>query len=604
MSASYSPDDNKLRLYASSRLDAETYQRVRAAGFIWAPKQGLFVSPAWSPEREDLLIELCGEIEDEDKSLVDRAEERAERFEDYSDKRRADADSAHKAVAAIADNIPLGQPILVGHHSERHARKDAERIENGMRKAVKMWETSQYWTSRASGAIRHAKYKERPDVRARRIKGLESEVRKLDRADKEIAERFKAWALVDKPEAWKPNDKGELPTREQRAYYIAGRTDSGYVARTGDDKNPRWWSPFDVLRPEAERYKDCPSMTVDEVLEAMHRASERAGARRDRWRAHYQNRLAYERAMLADAGGTVTDRTGPEVGGGCLCWASPRNGWSYIQKVNKVSVTVLDNWGNSGGNFTRNIPFDKLGGVMTKAQVDEARAEGRLIESADKTGFFVGAPRCRWHDEQLPCGKCKSETPSRESADSSAFDAMKAQLKQGVQVVTANQLFPTPADLADRMVDEADIQPDNEILEPSAGTGAIIDAIRRRLNHGAAITAVEINPQLAHRLRFVDCLGAGRVRDVDFLTCNGDLGTFDRILMNPPFRNGEDIKHITHAMHMLKPGGRLVAICADGPRQNETLKPMASTWEELPADTFKDQGTGVRAVLLTIDREC
>ena len=68
--ATCSPDDNKLRLYASSRLDAETYERVKAAGFRWAPKQDLFVAPAWSPSREDLLIELCGEIEDEDRDPV------------------------------------------------------------------------------------------------------------------------------------------------------------------------------------------------------------------------------------------------------------------------------------------------------------------------------------------------------------------------------------------------------------------------------------------------------------------------------------------------------------------------------------------------------
>jgi Domain of unknown function (DUF3560) len=145
LSATYSPEDNKLRLYSVYRLDAETYARVKAAGFGWAPKQKLFVAPMWTPDRADLLVELCGEIGDEDTSLVERAEERAERFEDLSDKRRADSARAQNAVAAIADNIPLGQPILVGHHSERHARKDAQRIENGMRKAVGMWETANYW---------------------------------------------------------------------------------------------------------------------------------------------------------------------------------------------------------------------------------------------------------------------------------------------------------------------------------------------------------------------------------------------------------------------------------------------------------------------------
>jgi hypothetical protein len=84
MNATYSPEDNKLRLYSVTRLDTETYQRVRAAGFIWAPKQELFVAPMWTPAREDLLIELCGEIGDEDTSLVERAKERAERFEGYS----------------------------------------------------------------------------------------------------------------------------------------------------------------------------------------------------------------------------------------------------------------------------------------------------------------------------------------------------------------------------------------------------------------------------------------------------------------------------------------------------------------------------------------
>ena len=126
--ATYSPDDNKLRLYASSRLPPEIYEKVKAAGFRWAPKQELFVAPMWTPSREDLLIELAGEVGDEDTSLVERAEERSERFETYGESRKADAEAAYKAVGNIVDGIPLGQPILVGHHSEKRARKDVEKI--------------------------------------------------------------------------------------------------------------------------------------------------------------------------------------------------------------------------------------------------------------------------------------------------------------------------------------------------------------------------------------------------------------------------------------------------------------------------------------------
>jgi Domain of unknown function (DUF3560) len=119
--ATYDPADDKLRLRASSRLDAETYAKVKAAGFGWAPKQDLLFA-AWTPAREDLLVELAGDIGDEETSLEERAAQRAERFETCRGKRAVDAEQARKAVSAIADGIPLGQPILVGHHSERHAR--------------------------------------------------------------------------------------------------------------------------------------------------------------------------------------------------------------------------------------------------------------------------------------------------------------------------------------------------------------------------------------------------------------------------------------------------------------------------------------------------
>ena len=88
MTATYSPEDNKLRLSSTSRLPRDTYDRVKAAGFSWAPKQELFVAPMWPPEREDLLTELAGEVGDEDTLLVDRAQERAERFEDYGGRPR------------------------------------------------------------------------------------------------------------------------------------------------------------------------------------------------------------------------------------------------------------------------------------------------------------------------------------------------------------------------------------------------------------------------------------------------------------------------------------------------------------------------------------
>ncbi len=113
--ATYSPDDNKLRLYAASRLDPETYKKVHDAGFRWAPKQALFVAPAWTPGREDVLLSLAGEIEDEGSTLAERQEARAERFTGYSGKRPPGCEGqrrfAHALSVVAAGPCPLLCPV-------------------------------------------------------------------------------------------------------------------------------------------------------------------------------------------------------------------------------------------------------------------------------------------------------------------------------------------------------------------------------------------------------------------------------------------------------------------------------------------------------------
>ena len=573
ITATYSPEDNKIRLFSIARLDSETYNRVIKAGFKWAPKQELFVTPMWTPTREDLCIELAGEIGDEDTTLVERAEAKAERLENLSERRTQDADRAQKAVHAIADGIPFGQPILVGHHSERHARKDAEKIENGMRKAVECWKAAQYWQDRAKGAIRLAKYKERPDVRARRIKGLEADKRKEERSQTDAQKFLKAYEDPQARTAKLRDGRDLLPALLQT-----------------------WEGGLSYENQTRVKNEELP---FEEALSMATSAKRATVANTQRWIDHLSNRIAYERAMLDEQGGTVTEKTGPEKGGAVRCWCAPGNGrgWAYIQKVNKVSVTVLDNWGNGGANFTRTVPFTDLKGVITKAEVDAARAEGRLIESETKQGFYLTDPTPTRTTE---AEAAPAPEPTRATTDTRAkIEEMQSALKAGVQVIAAPQLFPTPPALAERMVEEADILPGHSVLEPSAGTGAILAALPNVRPFGS-VTAVEINATLAASLEQV----ADETICGDFLEQNGNLGTFDRILMNPPFKNGADIKHIQHAIKMLKTGGRLVAICANGPRQRETLKPMAEDsggwWEDLPAGTFKEQGTGVNVALLLI----
>lgn len=596
--ATYSPEDNKLRLYASTRLDAETYQRVRDAGFIWAPKQELFVAPMWTPARADLCIELAGDIGDEDTSLVDRAEDRAERFETYSEKRAEDADRAHAAVAAIADNIPLGQPILVGHHSERHARRDAERIQNGMRKAVRMWETSKYWTRRAAGAISAAKYKERPDVRARRIKGLESEARKWERNRKTAEVMRKLWSTLHEEGSLKRKD-GEPSTFLQRARYIAGNIDRG----AGYDL----YHALDVgtITPEAAQ-----AQRLEQCAAELERC--------ERWLAHIANRLAYERAMLDASGYTPPPKPKTKAAlpllnyGGAVAYRNPysrgeivrgeavgmtRAEWGAIHndyKGTRVSEcgthrvrTALVGQGAQRGLCIVYITDAKQHAQPSAEQVEATQREER--ETQERAAAYKLA-EAQLRAEQRAAKPEPERTP---------FDAMRESLRAGVQTISAPQLFPTPVDVAAQMADAAELAPGLRILEPSAGTGRLIDAAALSAwEWNGECVAVEHSEVLARNLRAK--YSGVDVRQADFLACNGDLGTFDRVLMNPPFENAADVKHILHARSMLRPGGVLVAICANGPRQAEALRPLAETWEPLPPDTFKAQGTGVRTVLLTM----
>lgn len=590
--ATYSPDDNKIRLYPASRLSPELYARVRETGFIWAPKQGIFVAPMWTPEREDLARELApgGDIADDDQSLLTRAEDRADRFDGYRENRLRDYTNAHAAVSAIADHIPLGQPILVGHHSERRARKDAERIQNGMRRAVKMWDTAQYWTDRARGAILHAKYKERPQVRARRIKGIEADRRRQVRIVEHAEKLLMAW---------------RSPTLTLET-----------ARRAFEQHN----------QPD-------PALTLDEIRSRMIARYEARIAHAQRWIAHYDHRLAYEKAMLADQG--ASDLIAPQPKRKSRAASLP-----LLNYRAPGGITVENRW-RKGETIHRpqvDMTAAEYAGIHTDYKATCVSADGtHRVRSAMQNHALVSVFLTDSKVHPIPVPPVPPETPEtpdptplsdpprllhegapvrpeRAIVPPSPVAAMRASLAAGVQVVAVPQLFPTPPDVARRVVQLADVRPGQTVLEPSAGTGPLVRAVQDAFCGAdcGRVVAVELSGGLVQRLeqlrnRTLDANSANfEIIGADFLEWN--LASripgipdrlFDRIVMNPPFKDGADIQHIQHARRMLKSGGRLVAICANGPRQQRALQGEAVIWEELPAGTF--DGTNVRAAIVVLE---
>lgn len=187
-----------------------------------------------------------------------------------------------------------------------------------------------------------------------------------------------------------------------------------------------------------------------------------------------------------------------------------------------------------------------------------------------------------------------------------SFEDMEATLRGGgVKAVSAPQLFPTPAPRAARMVALAELEPGDTVLEPSAGTGAILNALPEDVN----VTAVEINHSLAAQLQAYTITKGVSVKCADFLECTpDDLGTFDAVIANPPFTKGQDVDHIRHMWDFVKPGGRLVTLSSTSWTFNQQRKyaefrewidEIGATHEILEPDTFKSSGTGVRTTLIT-----
>lgn len=672
--ATYSPDDNKLRLTCSQRLDAATYARVKAAGFAWAPKQEQFIAPMWTPQRADLCIELAGEIGDEDSSLIDRAEVRADRFEDYSDKRAADAHAARESARRIMDGIPLGQPILIGHHSQKHAERHAKQIERSMERAVNCWDTHNYWKRRAAAALAHAAYKERPDVRARRIKGLEADQRKHQKDHDRAAQFLRLWeTAVTGGAGWKTHTKDGTPTTPRSRCLTlanmsgAGACDYGLWSALNDEK----------ITPEEAR---------ERAMQSCNRSLSWAA----RWLDHIENRLAYERAMLEEAGGLAAEKFDIQPGGRVLIAGE----WLPVLRVNKsggriVSVTtaaggfvpvrgieeVKDYTPPTEEDAAKVAKVSKLAPLcnyrtpgcvemtaaewkaqtqrtdsafVAKYKATETTAEHRhrtthgpnwtrlhvfLTDSAVKEAPKLGEVKAKpagvaaaapWNTDREPEAVAPTEPVKFErireplpmpkakpapSADAMEFEGMRNALRDGVQTVSAPQLFPTPPDLAERMAAAADIRPGDRWLEPSAGTGRLVDAVAALVPLDQIETVmVEVNHDLARGLsqRFP----AAWTLRADFLEIGSDeLQRFDAIVMNPPFADCADVRHITRALALLAPGGRLVAVASAGvlfrtDRQTRefrrAVEELGGTIEELPAQTFASSGTGVNTVLVTV----
>lgn len=162
--------------------------------------------------------------------------------------------------------------------------------------------------------------------------------------------------------------------------------------------------------------------------------------------------------------------------------------------------------------------------------------------------------------------------------------------------------FPTPPELAKRVIELAEIGPLHLVLEPSAGQGGIVDMLPR---HHVSVGCVELLPENVSVLRQKGY--AVTVGDFLSMTLPAE---YDRVVMNPPFEKQADIDHVLHAWQFVKPGGRLVSIMAASVAFRENRKTLEfrelldrhGFMEHNPAGAFKVSGTMVNTVTVVLDK--
>ena len=80
----------------------------------------------------------------------ERRQEKLERYQELADKNLKKAEDEFDQAHKMAEVIPFGQPILVGHHSEKSDRNYRKRIDNKMRKAIETNDKSKYYDGKVS----------------------------------------------------------------------------------------------------------------------------------------------------------------------------------------------------------------------------------------------------------------------------------------------------------------------------------------------------------------------------------------------------------------------------------------------------------------------
>ena len=118
-----------------------------------------------------------------------KLENKRQRYLDLATKKHSEANALTNQSHEMASVIPFGQPILIGHHSERADRSYRNKIENKMFKAIDASKTANYYEQKADSIGKGGISSDDPDAVKKlkeKLAGLESLQERMKAANKAI----------------------------------------------------------------------------------------------------------------------------------------------------------------------------------------------------------------------------------------------------------------------------------------------------------------------------------------------------------------------------------------------------------------------------------
>lgn len=112
-----------------------------------------------------------------------KQEARRERYQALAEKNREESINRYQTSCQLGEMIPFGQPILIGHHSERGHRSLIDKINNNMRKSIELDKKADYYENRANNISNNISSDD-PDA----IEKLKLKLAKLEDRQKDMKE--------------------------------------------------------------------------------------------------------------------------------------------------------------------------------------------------------------------------------------------------------------------------------------------------------------------------------------------------------------------------------------------------------------------------------